>query len=375
MNNISPTQQVNRNSNAVKASKQASEDTSKKNKQHRSVSKSPSVAKSKIDLPSTFIKISPSLGGLFKGEKIKICILGKMQNQFSTALYKGTQLLLVTNETFPKGKILNFQITKTNHEEAFGYIKNNTAHNLNEKILIRLIVLDTNKEIKPSLFNPAGKNSHHFSWSSLDEIIKLLNGLDTKLAENLVINKLPKLSATSVESFLNYLSILHTGNFAEFLSFKLIKLLKNLGKNDLVEKLNHEFEGQKNSLNNKNSKNIIVPFFFDNAIFPIHYYLKNKKRLHKNNEHIEFLIEFELDNLGPIQFDGSIKYNKLDLVITTTVSLDTDTKEVLLNHFQKILGRNTRPGNIIFKIKNKFMGFVKSKTERIESKILHEIIA
>lgn len=373
MSNISFTQ-VNRNNTNVNSSKKTSEDNAKKNNLSTADFKYSSSKKNKFDLPSTFIKLSPSLGGIFEGETIEICISGKTQNQYPLASYKGALLLLITNNTYPKGKIIEFQVLKTNHEEALGHIKKTDSNNVNEQNFVRLIVLDNNKISKTESINSSHKTSKNFSWKSLDEIIVILNSLDSKLTENLVINKLPKLSPDSTVSLIKFLTIIQNGNFAELFNIKLLKLLKNIGKKELAEKLKNEFNFHNNSLSNTKHKNILVPFLIDNNIFPIMYSLNDKQINKKKIFHIEFVIDFKLANVGPVHFYGSLKYSKLDLTITTAVNLDSKFKQKLFNFFQTISSNEIKSGNVVFKVKNKFMGFVTSKPINIESNILHEIV-
>tara|TARA_Y100000590_G_scaffold470641_1_gene667301 strand:+ start:4258 stop:5379 length:1122 start_codon:yes stop_codon:yes gene_type:complete len=372
MNNISLTQ-INRNSNNVSSSKKTTEDNAKKN--NLSIGNSNYVSrKNTLDFPSTFIKLSPSLGGIFEGEKIELCISGKTQNQYLLASYKGAQLLLMTNNSYPIGKIIEFQVMKTNNEEALGYIKINDDDNLNEKNLIKLIVLDNNKLPETEIINSNHKIPKNFSWESLNDIIVILNSLDSKITENLVTNKLPRLSADSTISLMKFLAIIQNGNIPELFNIKLLKLLKNIGKKELAEKLKSEFNFQSNSLNNTKHKSILVPFFLENNIFPTMYSLKDKQKNIKEAPNIEFLIDFKLTNIGPVHFYGSLKYNKLDLTITTSVNLEPKFKIKLFNLFQTILSKEIEPGNVVFKVKNKFMGFVTSRPINIESKAFHEIV-
>ena len=103
-----------------------------------------------------------------------------------------------------------------------------------------------------------------------------------------------------------------------WLGSEAVRKLEQSGRSDLLKKLDDDFRDL-GKLNQRQGDNdwqaLVMPMMIGGKVEPIQIFMRRRKDPKKNQKQTRFIIDFDLESTGPIQFDGFVGSKQLDLVL------------------------------------------------------------
>lgn len=154
-------------------------------------------------------------------------------------------------------------------------------------------------------------------WPALQQTLDAVRAADPALAQRLE-NLLPQANARLAANALQFMAAAAAGNAQAWLGSETVKKLEQHGKGDLLKKLDDDFR-ELGRLNSRQSDTdwqaLALPMLIGGRIEPIQIFMRRRKDKQKKQAQTRFIIDFDLESTGPIQFDGFISTKQLDLIL------------------------------------------------------------
>ncbi|SCA57822.1 hypothetical protein MTBPR1_70094 [Candidatus Terasakiella magnetica] len=214
-----------------------------------------------------------------------------------------------------------------------GLIALDTTAKMQEGTLVKLEVLSSLKpSTKPATTNPTqpnqGPQNLAQKWPALEEAMATLKDINPALAENLSNALVPKADNRLAANMIFFLKALGRGTFKNWADEKTLKALGKF-KPELLKRLEGDFSQMSDKAKAPNStdwKIAYVPMQNNGEINQIRIAHRNPKEDEKDGKDdpgVRFVIDLDLSQLGPMQFDGLAKdrLKKFDLIVRTHSAL------------------------------------------------------
>lgn len=154
-------------------------------------------------------------------------------------------------------------------------------------------------------------------WPALQQTLDAVRAADPALAQRLE-HLLPQANARLAANALQFMAAAAAGNAQAWLGSETVKKLEQQGKGDLLKKLDDDFR-ELGRLNSRQSDTdwqaVVMPMLIGGRIEPIQIFMRRRKDREKKQAQTRFIIDFDLESTGPIQFDGFVSTKQLDLIL------------------------------------------------------------
>lgn len=172
------------------------------------------------------------------------------------------------------------------------------------------------------------------TWPALAELSGLLQGMHTSSAAQMLQQIIPHIGNQFSAGLLFFMSVLRKGDVTQWLGKDLIQELERMGKGELVQRLAHDLTSLRPlfaEASNPNWQALFFPVMADNELHQARLFVKrDADEKKKGGSGTRFVVELELSQLGPMQFDGLIKRREqqtfFELVIRSIFGLAEDIK-------------------------------------------------
>jgi hypothetical protein len=155
-------------------------------------------------------------------------------------------------------------------------------------------------------------------WPNLQLTLDAIRAADPALAHRLQTELLPQPNARLASTALQFIAAAAVGNAQAWLGSEAVRRLEQSGRGDLLRKLDDDFRdlGRLNQRQGDNDwQALVMPMMIGGKVEPIQIFMRRRKDPKKQQKQTRFIIDFNLESTGPIQFDGFVGTKQLDLVL------------------------------------------------------------
>lgn len=154
-------------------------------------------------------------------------------------------------------------------------------------------------------------------WPAMQSVLDALRVSNPDLAAKLS-QALPQANARLAANALQFMAASALGNAQAWLGAEASKALKEAGKGDLLAKLDDDFRDL-GKLNQRGGDSdwqaLTLPMLVQGRVEPVQVFMRRRRDRKKNQTQSRFILDFNLESTGPVQFDGYMADKRLDLVL------------------------------------------------------------
>lgn len=189
-------------------------------------------------------------------------------------------------------------------------------------------------------------------WSTLQQTFDALRAADPALAQRLQADLLPQPNARLASTALQFMAAAAIGNAQAWLGADAVRRLERDGRGDLLRKLDEDF-GELGRLNQRQGDNqwqaLVMPMLVGGKIEPIQIFMRRRRDQRKQQQQTRFIIDFNLESTGPIQFDGFVSTKQLDLILRSETEFGPAFRLDVSTIFENALQITGMTGTIQFR--------------------------
>lgn len=155
-------------------------------------------------------------------------------------------------------------------------------------------------------------------WPLLQQTLDAVRAADPALAQRLQTELLPQPNARLASTALQFMAAAAAGSAQAWLGSEAVRKLEQSGRGELLKKLDDDFR-ELGRLNQRQGDNdwqaLVMPMMIGGKVEAIHIFMRRRKDAKKQQKQTRFIIDFDLESTGPIQFDGFVSVKQLDLIL------------------------------------------------------------
>ncbi|MCW0235635.1 MAG: hypothetical protein OJJ21_18685 [Ferrovibrio sp.] len=155
-------------------------------------------------------------------------------------------------------------------------------------------------------------------WPVLQQTLDAVRAADPALAQRLQAELLPQPNARLAATALQFMAAAAAGSAQAWLGSEAVRRLEQSGRGDLLRKLDDDFR-ELGRLNQRQGDNdwqaLVMPMMVGGKVEAIQIFMRRRKDPKRQQKQTRFIIDFNLESTGPIQFDGFVGTKQLDLIL------------------------------------------------------------
>jgi hypothetical protein len=155
-------------------------------------------------------------------------------------------------------------------------------------------------------------------WPLLQQTLEAVRAADPALAQRLQTELLPQPNARLAATALQFMAAAAAGSAQAWLGSEAVRKLERHGQGELLRKLDDDFR-ELGRLNQRQGDNdwqaLVMPMMIGGKVEAIQIFMRRRKDPKKQQKQTRFIIDFNLESTGPIQFDGFVGVKQLDLIL------------------------------------------------------------
>lgn len=155
-------------------------------------------------------------------------------------------------------------------------------------------------------------------WPVLQQTLDALRAADPALAQRLQADLLPQPNARLASTALQFMAAAAIGSAQAWLGAEAARKLEQAGRSDLLRRLDDDFR-ELGRLNQRQGDSdwqaLVMPMLVGGRVEPIHIFMRRRRDPKRQQQQTRFIIDFDLESTGPIQFDGFVGAKQLDLIL------------------------------------------------------------
>lgn len=155
-------------------------------------------------------------------------------------------------------------------------------------------------------------------WPLLQQTFEAVRAADPALAQRLQTELLPQPNTRLAATALQFMAAAAAGSAQAWLGSEAVRKLEQGGKGELLRKLDDDFR-ELGRLNQRQGDNdwqaLVMPMMVGGKVEAIQIFMRRRKDPKKQQKQTRFIIDFNLESTGPIQFDGFVGAKQLDLIL------------------------------------------------------------
>lgn len=191
----------------------------------------------------------------------------------------------------------------------------------------------------------------HDGWPTLQLTLDAIRAADPALAQRLHTELLPQPNARLASTALQFIAAAAAGNAQAWLGSEAVRKLEQSGRGDLLRKLDDDFRdlGRLNQRQGDNDwQALVMPMMIGGKVEPIQIFMRRRKDAKKQQKQTRFIIDFNLESTGPIQFDGFVGSKQLDLVLRSETEFGPAFRVDVMAIFEEALAITGMVGSLRF---------------------------
>lgn len=196
----------------------------------------------------------------------------------------------------------------------------------------------------------------HDGWPNLQLTLDAIRAADPALAQRLQTELLPQPNARLASTALQFIAAAAVGNAQAWLGSEAVRKLEQSGRSDLLRKLDDDFR-ELGRLNQRQGDNdwqaLVMPMMIGGKVEPIQIFMRRRKDPKRQQKQTRFLIDFNLESTGPIQFDGFVGTKQLDLILRSETEFGPAFRLDVTAIFEEALAITGMAGSLRFHDKEK----------------------
>lgn len=310
--------------------------------------------------------LSQNTSGPFQtGNQLSVRLLSVQQpgqDQINTTASSTTSPKSVTVQGSVQGMTGAGQpIIRTPH----GLIALDTTTKIPDGALIRLEVLSSSKPASAAtmaLATTSPSQSLAKSWPALEEALLAMRDINPAVSDHLSNAIIPRPDQRMAANIIFFLKALGRGNLKNWADEQTLRAIAKF-KPSLLNKLENDFTALSTKSKQPTStdwKIAYVPMQGDGNLQQI----RIAQRDHQEEEEgdkdeggLRFVIDIDLSQMGPMQFDGLAKEKskKFDLIIRTNSTLAGNLRKDIHDIFENSMDAVGFDGNIVFQVTSQFV--------------------
>jgi hypothetical protein len=223
------------------------------------------------------------------------------------------------------------------------------------------IVLEVASVTRPATATPAPIGSAPLggvltrlegSWPAMQQTFDALRAADGALAQRLQSDLLPQPNARLASTALQFMAAAAIGNAKAWLGAEAVRKLEQSGRSDLLRKLDEDF-AELGRLNQRQGDQqwqaLTMPMLIGGRVEPIQIFMRRRRDAAKKQQQTRFIIDFNLESTGPIQFDGFVSAKQLDLILRSETEFGPAFRVDVSAIFENALQITGMTGSIQFR--------------------------
>lgn len=155
-------------------------------------------------------------------------------------------------------------------------------------------------------------------WPALQQTLDALRAADPALAQRVQNDLLPQPNGRLASTSLQFMAAAAVGSAQAWLGSEAVRRLEQQGRGDLLRALDDDFRdiGRLNQRQgDTNWQALVMPMLIGGRVEPIHIFMRRRRDPKRKQDQTRFIIDFNLESTGPIQFDGLVSVKHLDLIL------------------------------------------------------------
>jgi hypothetical protein len=188
-------------------------------------------------------------------------------------------------------------------------------------------------------------------WPTLQLTLDAIRAADPALAQRLQHDLMPQPNARLAATALQFMAAAAAGNAQAWLGSEAVRKLEQNGRGDLLRKLDDDFR-ELGRLNQRQGDNdwqaLVMPMLIGGKVEPIQIFMRRRKDPKKQQKQTRFIIDFNLESTGPIQFDGFVGIKQLDLILRSETEFGPAFRIDVTAIFEEALAITGMTGSLRF---------------------------
>lgn len=188
-------------------------------------------------------------------------------------------------------------------------------------------------------------------WPVLQQTLDAIRAADPALAQRLHAELLPQPNARLAATALQFMAAAAAGNAQAWLGSEAVRKLEQQGRQDLLRRLDDDFR-ELGRLNQRSGDNdwqaLVMPMLIGGKVEPIQIFMRRRRDRRQQQQQTRFIIDFNLESTGPIQFDGLVGVKQLDLVLRSETAFGPAFRMDVSAIFEEALAITGMAGSLHF---------------------------
>jgi hypothetical protein len=188
-------------------------------------------------------------------------------------------------------------------------------------------------------------------WPVLQQTLDAIRAADPALAQRLQAELLPQPNARLAATALQFMAAAAAGNAQAWLGSEAVRKLEQQGRQDLLRRLDDDFR-ELGRLNQRSGDNdwqaLVMPMLIGGKVEPIQIFMRRRRDRRQQQQQTRFIIDFNLESTGPIQFDGLVGVKQLDLVLRSETAFGPAFRMDVSAIFEEALAITGMAGSLHF---------------------------
>ncbi|SLN69628.1 hypothetical protein [Oceanibacterium hippocampi] len=307
-----------------------------------------------------------------------------------------------TQSAFATGEVLNIRIVPASNGDAANRFTGiatspGLAGNLQVRIGTSLLQIDSRAALPagqevtfaitgrtppaplaplllPATGHPASEFASH--WPALEQAIGVLAAIDPGYAGQLAASRIPTAGPRLAADILFFLAALGNNGVGSWLGHDATAALERAGRRDLLARLDDDFATLSRLARDRQDsewRTLLVPFYDGRDLQQLSVFLRHPRRDdtdgEKSGEETRFVLDLELQSMGPLQIDGWLRRRRLDLYVRSQRVLPISLRRGVAAIFEESLAITGITGGLSFQVVRPFP--VDPRGD-IESRAAHE---
>lgn len=189
-------------------------------------------------------------------------------------------------------------------------------------------------------------------WPVLQQTLDAIRAADPALAQRLQAELLPQPNARLAATALQFMAAAAAGNAQAWLGSEAVRRLEQQGKRELLRRLDDDFR-ELGRLNQRGGDNdwqaLVMPMLIGGKVEPVQIFMRRRRDQKQKQQQTRFIIDFNLESTGPIQFDGLVSVKQLDLILRCETEFGPAFRVDVMAIFEEALAVTGMSGSLRFR--------------------------
>jgi hypothetical protein len=221
-----------------------------------------------------------------------------------------------------------------------------------------------------------GEKAANAAFPNLKQVLEVLALHSPGLVQEIMHMRIPQPQPAQMPGAMLFLfTALQRGDLRSWLGNDIDKKLEQLGRIELLQKLQDEWQGmrgQSTDVTGNEWRSVSIPWQDQDKLQAFRFYIhdshgERQKEKDRQEWARRFLIDMSLSRMGPLQLEGLVHKKKLEIMVRTEIPLPEDLRRELQQSFHKTMEDVRYTGTLRFQANR--VGWIEMK-EKLTGKIM-----